>query len=133
RAFEPSRRRLTRELHQVRTEVAVRKVAVPGGCAHDPERVGDLDVVAGVTRSSVVVDVDGEPNLARVFQHEVAVGVVEAGSTGGEGGDGDRAVAVVDDRVVSTVGGEDVGVRAAGQEVGGQGGAVHAFPVVRER
>src|SRR5438045_1981996 len=57
---------LAGELHQVRTEVAAREVAVPGGCAHDPERAVDKDVVAGVTGGAVVVDVDGEPDLAGV-------------------------------------------------------------------
>src|SRR6185369_7413431 len=103
---------LTSELLQVRTEVAVGEVAIPGGGAHDPERAWDLDVVVGVTGSAVVVDVDGGAGLAGVLEHEVAVGVVEAGTTGADDGDGDGAVAVVDDRVVSGVGGEDVGVCA---------------------
>jgi catabolite regulation protein CreA len=109
---------LAGELHQVRAEVAVRQVAVPRGSAHDPERVGNLDVVAGITGSAVVVDVERDPDLAGVLEHEVAVGVVEAGTTGGEAGDGDGAVAVVDDRVVPAVDGEDVGVGAAGVQVG---------------
>src|SRR4029434_4251489 len=124
---------LTGELHQVRTEVAVREVAVPGGSAHDPERVGDLDIVAGVTGSAVVVDVEGEPGLAGVLEHERAVGVIKAGAAGGEDGDGDGAVAVIDNRVVPAVDAEDVGEGAAGFQVGGDDGAVHALAVVRER
>jgi hypothetical protein len=64
------------ELHQVRAEVAPCEVVATGGVAHDPERVGDLDVVAGVTGSAVVVDVEGEPELAGVSEHELAVGVL---------------------------------------------------------
>src|SRR4029453_6080719 len=124
---------LAGELHQVGTEVAVREVAVPGGSAHNPERAGDLDVVAGVTGSAVVVDVEGEPELAGVLEHELAVGVIKAGAAGGEDGDGDGAVAVIDDRVVPAVGGEDVGEGAAGFQVGGDDGAAHASPGVRER
>src|SRR4029453_16941157 len=124
---------LAGELHKVRTEVAVREVAVPGGSAHNPERVGDLDVVAGVTGSAVVVDVEGEPGLAGGLEKELAVGVIKAGAPGGEDGDGDGSVAVIDDRVVPAVDGEDVGEGAAGVQVGGDDSAVHALPVVRER
>src|SRR4051812_10322035 len=124
---------LTRELPQVRTEVALGEVAVPGGGAHDPERAGHLSVVGGVSGSAVVVDVDGEASLAGVLEHEIAVGVVEARTAGREERDRDGAVAVVDDLVVPTVGREDVGVRAAGPQVRGHAGAVDALPVVRER
>src|SRR4029450_4874295 len=41
--------------------------------------------------------------------------------------------AVVDDRVVPAVRGEDVGEGAAGLQVGGHDGAVDALPVIRER
>jgi hypothetical protein len=57
---------LTCELHQVRAEVAAGGVVAPGGVAHDLERVGDLDVVGRVGGSAVVVDVEGEANLAGV-------------------------------------------------------------------
>jgi len=68
-------------LHQERTEVQARQVAVPGGWFHDPERAVDNEVAAGVTGSAVVVDVDGVPDRAGVLKHQVAVGVVEAGTT----------------------------------------------------
>jgi hypothetical protein len=42
-----------------------------------------------------------------VLEHELAVGVIKAGAAGGEDGDGDGAVAVIDDRAVPAVGGED--------------------------
>jgi hypothetical protein len=91
---------LARELRQVRAEVAPREVVATGGGADDPEGVRDFDVVAGVTGRAVVVDVEGEPRLAGVAEHELAVGVVVAGDAGGEDGDRDGAVAVADDRVV---------------------------------
>jgi hypothetical protein len=42
--------------------------------------------VAGVTGGAVVVDVDGGPGLTGVLEHEVAVGVVVAGTTGADAG-----------------------------------------------
>src|SRR6516225_5287269 len=116
-------------LHQERAEVQARQVAVPGGWFHDPERAGDFDVVAGVAGSAVVVDVFGVPDRAGVLEHEVAVGVVEAGTTGGGDGQGEGAVAVVDDRVVVAIDGEDVGEGAAGLQIGHHQGAVRALPV----
>ena len=53
-------------------------------------------------------------------------------NAGALGEDGDGAVAVVHDLVVAAVRGEDVGVGAAGVEVGVHDRAGHAFPVVRE-
>ena len=35
------------------------------------EAVGDLDIIAGITGSSVVVDVEGDPDLAGALEHEV--------------------------------------------------------------
>src|SRR4029453_2618692 len=124
---------LARELHEVRTEVAIREVTISGGSAYESERVWDFGAVVRVTWSAVVVDVEGKADLARVLEHEVAVGVVEAGTTCAEDGDGDGAVAVVDNRVVHAAGGGDVGVGAAGLEVRGHDGATHALPEVRER
>ena len=94
---------LAGERHQVRAEVTVRQVAVPGGSAHEPEGAGDLDVVVGVTRSAVVVDIEGEPDLTGIAEHELAVGVIKAGAAGGEDGNRDGAVAVVDDGLVPPV------------------------------
>jgi hypothetical protein len=49
----------------------------------------------GSPGSAVVVDVEGDPDLAGVLEHQVAVGVIEARGTGGERSDGDGAVAVL--------------------------------------
>src|SRR6185436_19774924 len=82
---EPSVRALARELRQVGAEVALREVAVPRGGPDDPEGAGDLDVVVGVAGRAVVVDVEGDPDLAGIAEHELAVGVVEAGAARAEG------------------------------------------------
>lgn len=50
--------------------------------------------------------VEGEPRLAGVAEHELAVGVVVAGDAGGEDGDREGAVAVVDDRAVPELNGD---------------------------
>ena len=81
----------------------------------------------------LVVDVEGEPEVAGVLEHELAELVVGPPAAGRVDHDGDGAVTVVGDDVVLADGREDLGEGAAGEQVGGHEGAVHALPVVRER
>ena len=55
-------------------------VSSTGGVADHLERAGDLDVVVAVAGGAVVVDVDGEPDLAGVLEHELAVRCRRPGS-----------------------------------------------------
>ena len=54
------------ELAQVGAEVTVDEVVATSDAVDEVEGVGDFRVVVGVTGGAVVVDTDGEPELAGV-------------------------------------------------------------------